>query len=136
MTYSGSRYPDVPLEAVVTWDLLPSIGKSLDMPKSDIFASSLSFKRMFVVFKSLWIIGGFRRSCRYSSPEKPFYFNQPTKGNIRINLIKIYIYIYIWVSVHMNCTNKTFFSFNNLLKTNQLTYGALRSNIRYFLLLD
>ncbi|KAL0562313.1 hypothetical protein IC582_002765 [Cucumis melo] len=46
------------------WVLWPSAWKLLDKPKSASLAWKFSVSKMFVVFTSLWIIGGLHPSCR------------------------------------------------------------------------
>lgn len=68
-TYSGSRYPLVPITVVDT-SLLSSVGKTFERPKSAIFASKFSANKILAVFTSLWTIGGLQPWCKYSSPAR------------------------------------------------------------------
>ena len=47
---------------------VPSVGKILDRLKSASLALKFSFNKIFVVFTSLWIIGGLQPLCKYSNP--------------------------------------------------------------------
>lgn len=50
LSYSGSRYPTVPLAMLDTW--VKSSSANLESPKSDTFALILMSKRILLVFTS------------------------------------------------------------------------------------
>ena len=54
LKYSGSRYPTLPFTTVLTCDW-SNVGPVFDNPKSDIFATHFSSRRMLVDFTSRWI---------------------------------------------------------------------------------
>ena len=60
-TYSGSRYPMLPINLVV--NSLP-LACSLDIPKSDIFPSNLLVNKMLLLLTSLWMIKELHPVCR------------------------------------------------------------------------
>jgi hypothetical protein len=62
--YSGSMYPLVPTRVSVTVCVFVSLLRALAVPKSEIFASSFSVRRMFVAFTSLWINGVLKAECK------------------------------------------------------------------------
>ncbi|KAL6847354.1 hypothetical protein ACP4OV_023207 [Aristida adscensionis] len=63
LKYSGSRYPRVPAGWVVMW-VFSSSANTFVSPKSEIFASRSADSKIFVVFTSLWISGGWQALCR------------------------------------------------------------------------
>ncbi|KAJ0600638.1 hypothetical protein HanIR_Chr03g0119331 [Helianthus annuus] len=52
--YSGSKYPKLPLTAVLTW--ASPIPTSFESPKSDIFAMKFSSSKILVDFTSRWMM--------------------------------------------------------------------------------
>lgn len=67
VTYSGSRYPVVPLTSVVTCRVA-SLEINFESPKSATLASILPLSSMLLVFTSRWIILGLHPVCKYSNP--------------------------------------------------------------------
>ena len=69
-TYSGSRYPGVPLTTVLMWVWFPfsSSNPIFDRPKSATLATRFFVRRMLLLLISRWIILGEHPVCRYSSP--------------------------------------------------------------------